>query len=239
MNRLDGDAAGPVKVLVSNPVYSHDRQHVLIPDGTIVLGEARKIGAAGFGQQRRMAVVFHRMIMPDGYSVDLDQFHGLDQIGEEGLKDKVNNHYLANLRNLHCPGRHRRRGRDRGRRRNHLDQRLPGICDRVPLPAFRSRRRRFLTDSCRFRRPSRSARATASRSTSRRTCCCLRMRTTPFPRRFEEKLMRRTTILFALRRFALACLHRMPEPRRPRSMNSRSNTTNLESNFRRIALQRC
>jgi type IV secretory pathway VirB10-like protein len=94
MNRLDGDAAGPVKVLVSNPTYSHDLQHVLIPDGTIVLGEAKKIGSAGFGQQRRLAVVFHRMIMPDGYSVDLDQFHGLDQIGEEGLKDKVNNHYL-------------------------------------------------------------------------------------------------------------------------------------------------
>jgi type IV secretory pathway VirB10-like protein len=94
MNRLDGDAAGPVKVLVSNPVYSHDRQHVLIPEGTIVLGEARKIGATGFGQQRRMAIVFHRMIMPDGYSVDLDQFQGLNQTGEEGLKDKVNNHYL-------------------------------------------------------------------------------------------------------------------------------------------------
>lgn len=94
MNRLDGDAAGPVKVLVSNPFYSHDHQHVLIPDGTIVLGEAKKIGSAGFGQQRRMAVVFHRIIMPDGFSVDLDQFHGLDQIGEEGLKDKVNNHYL-------------------------------------------------------------------------------------------------------------------------------------------------
>jgi type IV secretion system protein VirB10 len=94
MNRLDGDSVGPVKVLVSNPFYSHDHQHVLIPDGTVVLGEAKKIGTAGFGQQRRMAVVFHRLIMPDGYSVDLDQFHGLDQIGEEGLKDKVNNHYL-------------------------------------------------------------------------------------------------------------------------------------------------
>ncbi len=94
MNRLDGDAAGPIKVLVSNPLYSHDRQHVIIPEGTVVLGEAKKIGAAGFGQQRRMAVAFHRLIMPDGYSVDLDQFHGLDQIGEEGLKDKVNNHYL-------------------------------------------------------------------------------------------------------------------------------------------------
>jgi type IV secretory pathway VirB10-like protein len=45
MNRLDGDTAGPVKVLVSNPVYSHDRQHILMPEGRIVLGEARKIGS--------------------------------------------------------------------------------------------------------------------------------------------------------------------------------------------------
>jgi type IV secretory pathway VirB10-like protein len=94
MNRLDGDAAGPVKVLVSNPVYSHDMQNVLIPEGSIILGEARKIGAAGFGQQRRMAVVFHRMLMPDGFTVDLNQFKGLNQTGEMGLKDKVNNHYL-------------------------------------------------------------------------------------------------------------------------------------------------
>src|ERR1017187_8620142 len=56
MNRLDGDAVGPVKVLVSNPMYSHDHQHVIIPEGTVVLGEAKKIGAAAFGQQRRMAV---------------------------------------------------------------------------------------------------------------------------------------------------------------------------------------
>ena len=45
MNRLDGDAVGPVKVLVSNPLYSHDHQHVIIPEGTVVLGEAKKIGA--------------------------------------------------------------------------------------------------------------------------------------------------------------------------------------------------
>lgn len=94
MNRIDGDAPGPVKVLVSNPVYSHDRQHVLIPAGTIVLGEAQTIGSPEMGHQRRMALVFHRMIMPDGYSVDLDQFQGLDQSGDEGVKGKVNNHYL-------------------------------------------------------------------------------------------------------------------------------------------------
>jgi type IV secretion system protein TrbI len=32
--------------------------------------------------------------MPDGYSVDLNQFHGLDQVGDTGLQDKTNNHYL-------------------------------------------------------------------------------------------------------------------------------------------------
>jgi type IV secretion system protein TrbI len=91
VNRLDGEFSGPVKVMVTNPVYSQDRQHVLIPEGTFILGEAQKV--SGFGQ-KRLAVAFHRMLMPDGYSVDLDQFHGLDQVGETGLKDKVNNHYM-------------------------------------------------------------------------------------------------------------------------------------------------
>jgi type IV secretion system protein TrbI len=91
VNRLDGEFAGPVKVLVTNPVYSEDRQHLLIPEGTFILGDTQKV--SGFGQ-KRLAVAFHRLIMPDGYSVDLDQFHGLDQVGDTGLKDKVNNHYV-------------------------------------------------------------------------------------------------------------------------------------------------
>ena len=92
VNRLDGEFSGPLKVMVTNPVYSQDRQHVLIPEGTFLLGEVQKV--SGFGQ-KRLAVIFHRMLMPDGYSVDLDQFHGLDQVGETGLKDKANNHYVA------------------------------------------------------------------------------------------------------------------------------------------------
>jgi type IV secretory pathway VirB10-like protein len=91
LNRLNGEFAGPVKVMVTNPVYSQDRQHVLIPEGTFVLGDTEKV--SGFGQ-KRLAVTFHRLIMPDGYSVDLDQFHGLDQVGDTGLQDKTNNHYL-------------------------------------------------------------------------------------------------------------------------------------------------
>jgi type IV secretory pathway VirB10-like protein len=90
MNRLNGSFSGPVNCLVTHDVYSHDRQHVLIPAGSKVLGEADRVNA--FGQQR-LAVFFHRLIMPDGYSVSLDQFKGLDQEGATALHDKVNNHY--------------------------------------------------------------------------------------------------------------------------------------------------
>ena len=91
VNRLDGEFTGPVKVMITNPVYSQDRQHMLMPEGTFILGDVQKV--AGLGQ-KRLAVTFHRLLMPDGYSVDLDQFHGLDQAGSTGLKDKVNNHYV-------------------------------------------------------------------------------------------------------------------------------------------------
>ena len=72
--------------MVTTNVYSHDRQHLLIPQGTRVLGEVHRVDHFG---QERVAVFFHRLIMPDGYSLSLDRFHGLNQVGETGLKDKV------------------------------------------------------------------------------------------------------------------------------------------------------
>ena len=91
VTRLNGDFSGPVICMLTNSIYSHDGQRLLIPAGTKVLGETKRV--EGFGQTR-LAVAFHRLIMPDGFSVDLDQFHGLNQIGETGLKDQVNHHYL-------------------------------------------------------------------------------------------------------------------------------------------------
>src|SRR5207302_6588420 len=90
-NRLNGDFAGAVLCQVTNDVYSHDHSQLLVPAGTRVLGETKKVSDVG---QARLAVVFHRLIMPDGYAVDLDQAPGLNQIGETALKDKVNNHYF-------------------------------------------------------------------------------------------------------------------------------------------------
>ncbi len=90
-NRLDGSFAGPANCMVTTDVYSPDYQHVLIPQGSRVLGEVKPVNELG---QQRLAVVFHRLIMPDGYSVSLDQFRGLDQAGATGLRDKVNHHYV-------------------------------------------------------------------------------------------------------------------------------------------------
>jgi type IV secretion system protein VirB10 len=91
VTRLNSDFSGPVICMLTNSIYSHDGQRLLVPAGTKVLGQTKRV--EGFGQTR-MAIVFHRLIMPDGYSVDLDQFQGLNQIGETGLKDKVNHHYF-------------------------------------------------------------------------------------------------------------------------------------------------
>src|SRR5271167_1532338 len=91
INRLDGGFAGSVECLLSTDAYSNDRQHLLIPAGSKLLGETKKVDTFG---QTRLAVVFHRVLMPDGYSVSLDQFKGLNQIGDTGLRDQVNNHYL-------------------------------------------------------------------------------------------------------------------------------------------------
>lgn len=90
-NRLNGSFSGPVNVMLTTNVYSHDHQQLLIPQGSRVLGEVQKVNSLG---QQRLAVFFHRLIMPDGYSLSLDQFQGLNQIGETGLRDQVNHHYM-------------------------------------------------------------------------------------------------------------------------------------------------
>ena len=91
-NRLDGGSAAPVNCLVTNALYSHSGQHVLIPAGARILGETKPVQTFG---ETRLAVSFHRLLMPDGRTYRLDQFLGLNQIGDAGLRDRVNQHYLS------------------------------------------------------------------------------------------------------------------------------------------------
>ena len=85
LTQLSGDFPGPVLATVSVPFYSADRQRVLIPRGARIVGTAQAIRDR---DQSRLAVAFHRLIMPDGSWIDLE-FTGLNQAGEGALRDEV------------------------------------------------------------------------------------------------------------------------------------------------------
>lgn len=91
-NRLDGSSAAPVNCLVNAPVYAPNSQEVLIPRGARVLGRTTPVQVLG---ESRLAVSFHRLLMPNGTEYSLDQFLGLNQVGDAGLRDRVNQHYLS------------------------------------------------------------------------------------------------------------------------------------------------
>jgi type IV secretory pathway VirB10-like protein len=91
-NRLDGGSAAPVNCLVTNPVYSHSGQQVVIPAGARILGETKPVQAFG---ETRLAVAFHRIVLPDGSTHSLDLPPALNQIGDAGLRDLVNQHYWS------------------------------------------------------------------------------------------------------------------------------------------------
>ena len=91
LTQLTGEFPGPVLAMVSVPFYSADRQRVLIPRGARVVGTAQAVQDP---DQSRLAVAFHRLIMPDGSWIDLE-FTGLNQAGEGALQDQVDRHYFS------------------------------------------------------------------------------------------------------------------------------------------------
>ena len=93
VTQLTGDFTGPARALITVPVRSRDRRRVVIPVGTEVLGQARAVDG---GFQGRLAVGFSRLVFPDGRSVRMS-FDGLSSLGETGLADEVDRHYVSTL----------------------------------------------------------------------------------------------------------------------------------------------
>jgi type IV secretory pathway VirB10-like protein len=91
LNRLDGEFVGPVITQVSADVYSRSGLHLLVPKGSRLLGEAHSVQSF---DQRRLAIVFHKAILPNGKEISFDKLPGVDQIGETGVVSKVDHHYL-------------------------------------------------------------------------------------------------------------------------------------------------
>ncbi len=90
-NHIDGGLNGPILIMLTTDYYSHDHQQLLMPQGTRLIGTVQSVGSA---QQRKMFVTFHRAICPDGFSLELDKYVGLDPLGTTGLATKVDHGYL-------------------------------------------------------------------------------------------------------------------------------------------------
>ena len=93
-NHIDGGFAGPMIVMLTTDYYSHDHQQLLLPQGTRLIGNVQSVSAGG---QRKLFVMFNRAVCPDGFSLDLNKYIGLDPLGTTGLATNVNNHYLSSF----------------------------------------------------------------------------------------------------------------------------------------------
>ena len=87
---LSSDLPGEVVAQVTDDVFdSTTGRTVLIPQGTRLLGSYD--AHVTYGQSRSL-VVWTRLILPDGRSLDLDRLVGTDAAGQSGFADRVNHH---------------------------------------------------------------------------------------------------------------------------------------------------
>lgn len=87
---LNSDLPGQIIGQVTENVYDTvTGQHLLIPQGSRLMGRYDSVIA--FGQSRAL-VVWTRLILPNGDSIQLDNLPGSDSQGFAGLKDKVDKH---------------------------------------------------------------------------------------------------------------------------------------------------
>ena len=88
---MNSDLPGTVIGQVSQNVYDTvSGKYLLIPQGTRIIGTYDTKTAFA---QNRGAVIWQRMVMPDGESIVLPNFDGSDQAGYTGFRDKVRSHY--------------------------------------------------------------------------------------------------------------------------------------------------
>jgi type IV secretion system protein VirB10 len=87
---LNSDLPGEVIAQVTENLYdSVTGQTLLIPSGSRLIGSYDHVVA--FGQSRAL-VVWRRIIMPDGSSIEIDNLPATDAAGHAGLEDEVDFH---------------------------------------------------------------------------------------------------------------------------------------------------
>lgn len=87
---LNSDQAGRVIAQVTAPVYdSVSGDHLLIPQGARLIGSYEN--AARYGDNR-ILLVWNRLILPNGWSINLREMNASDPEGAAGLSDRTDNH---------------------------------------------------------------------------------------------------------------------------------------------------
>jgi type IV secretion system protein VirB10 len=88
---INSDLPGVLLASVTEPVYDTKLgRYLLIPQGTRLIGEYDSQVAFG---QRRVLLVWNRLIFPDASSLTLDRLPAVDTAGNSGLEDGVDRHW--------------------------------------------------------------------------------------------------------------------------------------------------
>lgn len=91
LTAVNSDLPGQVIATVTEHVYdSLTGRHVLVPQGSRLIGQYDSQVAYG---QRRVLLVWTRLIRPDGSSLVLDRLPATDVAGQSGLEDGVDWHW--------------------------------------------------------------------------------------------------------------------------------------------------
>lgn len=88
---INSDLPGEIIAEVTQPVYdTATGRYLLIPQGSRLIG--RYDSQVAFGQ-RRVLLVWSRLVLPDTSSIALDKLPGIDPAGYAGLEDGVDWHW--------------------------------------------------------------------------------------------------------------------------------------------------
>ncbi len=87
---IQSDLPGMIRAIVSKDVYSFDHSNLLIPKGSRLIGRYNSALVRG---QRRVFVIWNRLIRNDGVSINIGS-HGTDDLGRSGLEGELDTHFF-------------------------------------------------------------------------------------------------------------------------------------------------